>query len=609
MSDFIRETLLGQIIRWTTNNRYLLYLEEQPDFEIPEAYLVQAQQKESVGEPEKCHPEDDHSDEFREHDSSPAEQPTEYMQEPVSLRPLNLERTSTLSQIVSRPDVSKMTTREDLETAYKLASMQQSIKQQQSRPILPLRRDDGTILVDWYTTDDPANPQNWGFWTKFNVVFQIYQYAAIVYMGSAIFSPSEPQIMEIFGVSQSVASLGLGMYVIGYGIGPLFFSPLSEVPRIGRNPPYMISYLIFVLISIPTAMIENVPGLMVLRFLQGVFGSPCVATAGASLGDITNLFLLPYLLFGWAMSGLAGPAVGPIIAGFAVVAEDWHWSMWELLWASAPSFLVFLLCLPETSTATILFRRAQRLRQLTGNKNLKSQSEIGQAELSLKHVAYNALVIPWKINLLDPAILFSSVYTGLVYAIFYSFFEIFPLVYIDIYGMNLGEMGIAFLTVPIGVALAMASYYCFLFWMINPRMRIKGLAAPEKRLIPAIVASVIIPIGLFIFGFASRKSIHWIVPSIGAVLISGGMITIIQCMLLYVAMAYPEYSASLFAGNDFARSSLAFAAILWSGPLFHNLGIGRGCSLLAGLTIGCIGGVVFLYFYGANLRSKSKFAV
>jgi DHA1 family multidrug resistance protein-like MFS transporter len=249
------------------------------------------------------------------------------------------------------------------------------------------------------------------------------------------------------------------------------------------------------------------------------------------------------------------------------------------------------------------------LRKLTGNPNLKSQGEIGQAGLSLRKVAYDALVIPWKINLLDPAICFSSIYTGLVYSIFYSFFEVFPLVFVDIYKMNLGLMGVVFLTVPIGVALAMGCYFCFLFWVVNPNMRTKGPAAPEQRLLPAVIASIIIPVGLFIFGWTSRSSIHWIVPCIGAVLISGGMITVIQCMLLYVAMAYPIYSASLFAGNDFARSSLAFAGIMWSGPLFHNLGIGKGCTLLAGLTIGCIFGVVFLYLQGAKLRARSKFAI
>lgn len=437
----------------------------------------------------------------------------------------------------------------------------------------------------------------------------MYQYVIVVYMGSAIYSASGPQFREIFGVSQSVSSLGLGLYVIGYGIGPLFLSPISEIPAVGRNPPYMVSFLLFVIISVPTAIVNNVSGFMVLRFLQGIFGSPCIATTGASLGDITNLFHLPYLMMGWAMAGFVGPTLGPIIAGFSVVAEDWHWSMWELLWASGPSFVMFLLFLPETSTPTILYRRAQRLRKLTGNKSLKSESEISQSQFSPSQMTYDALVIPWKINALDPAILFTSVYTGLVYSIFYSFFEVFPLVYVDIYGMNLGQMGLVFLAVTIGVAIAGIFLFSFLHFYVNPRMRIKGYEGPEQRLLPAVAGSFIIPIGLFLFGWTSRTSIHWIVPAIGAGLVSAGMISIMNNILLYVALAYPRYSATLFAGNDVVRSTIAFAGIVWTGPLFQGLGIGRGCSLLGGLTIGCIVGILILYFFGANLRARSKFAI
>jgi DHA1 family multidrug resistance protein-like MFS transporter len=28
-------------------------------------------------------------------------------------------------------------------------------------PIVPLKTSDGILLADWYTTDDPANLQNW----------------------------------------------------------------------------------------------------------------------------------------------------------------------------------------------------------------------------------------------------------------------------------------------------------------------------------------------------------------------------------------------------------------------------------------------------------------
>ncbi|ORY09308.1 benomyl/methotrexate resistance protein [Clohesyomyces aquaticus] len=600
--DCFRETQLGQIARWLTNQRILLYPEERSDFQIPRAYLGNS----TFGEPKQQLAPNETSERDNLTGNVAEQAGSIESGESGSLSP---HESPDLARITTRQDMHKICTKEDLEAAYRETTLQQTLKQQESRPIQPTKTSDGTILVTWYTTDDPANPQNWSFLAKSNVVFQMYQYVVVVYMGSAIYSASAPQFMEIFGVSQSVASLGLGLYVLGYGIGPLFLSPLSEIPAIGRNPPYMLSFLLFVIISIPTALINDVPGFMVLRFLQGIFGSPCIATTGASLGDITNLFHLPYLMMGWAIAGFIGPALGPIIAGFSVVAEDWHWSMWELLWASGPSFILFLLFLPETSTPTILYRRAQRLRRLTGNPNLKSESEIEQSNLSPSKMAYDALIIPWKINALDPAILFTSIYTGLVYAVFYSFFEVFPLVFIDIYGMNLGQMGLVFLSVTIGVAVAGIFLFCFLHFHVNPRMRVKGFEGPEQRLIPAVVASFVIPVGLFLFGWTSRSSIHWIVPAIGASLISAGMITIINNILLYVALAYPKYSASLFAGNDVVRSTIAFAGIMWSGPLFRNLGVDKGCTLLAGLTVGCIIGIVVLYGYGAKLRARSKFAI
>jgi len=54
--------------------------------------------------------------------------------------------------------------------------------------------------------------------------------------------------------------------------------------------------------------------------------------------------------------------------------------------------------LPETSSETILLRRARRLRKSTGNTNLKSQSEIDQASLSAKEVAFDALIKPVSVT-------------------------------------------------------------------------------------------------------------------------------------------------------------------------------------------------------------------
>lgn len=77
---------------------------------------------------------------------------------------------------------------------------------------------------------------------------------------------------------------------------------------------------------------------------------------------------------------------------------------------------------------------------------------------------------------------------------------------------------------------------------------------------------------------------------------------------MYLPFTYPKYAASLFAANDLARSSFAFASILFARPMFLALGVSGGVSLLGGLTILCIGGIFIMYFFGASLRARSSFA-
>lgn len=107
------------------------------------------------------------------------------------------------------------------------------------------------------------------------------------------------------GVSAILASLTIAMYVFGCksshlwggykltqnlpdSVGALVFSPLSEVESIGRNVPYIGSLVCFVLISAATARCDHFTGLVILRFAQGVFGSPALATGAASLQDMVS---------------------------------------------------------------------------------------------------------------------------------------------------------------------------------------------------------------------------------------------------------------------------------------------------------------------------------
>ena len=378
---------------------------------------------------------------------------------------------------------------------------------------------------------------------------------------------------------------------------------------IGRNPPYLVTFAIFVILCVPTALVNNFAGLVVLRFLQGYFGSPCLATGGASMGDMYSLFKLPYLLTFWVASATSGPALGPLVSGFSVPAENWRWSLWEILWVAGPVFLLLFFCLPETSTPNILLRRARRLRKLTGHQRLRSKSEIDQSKLTFGEVANDALWKPMQILFQDPAVMFAAVYTSLVYGIYYSFFEVFPLVYIGLYDFNFGQMGLTFLSIAIATALALITYFNYLYFVLGPNIKANGLGPPEQRLVLALYSSFLLPIGLFLFGWTANGRIHWVVSVIGVGIYSVGVFIVLQCIFLYVPLTYPQYAASLFASNDFTRSALAAGAILFARPLYLNLGIGQGISLLGAFTVVCMGGIWVLYFFGANLRARSRFAV
>lgn len=198
------------------------------------------------------------------------------------------------------------------------------------------------------------------------------------------------------------------------------------------------------------------------------------------------------------------PCLGPIISGFSVPVLGWRYSSWELLWLAGPMFFLLFICLPETSADNILLRRARRLRKASGNLSLKSQSELSQKHLSAKSILFDALIKPWEINILDPAVLFSTLYSALTYTIFFSFFEAFPIVYEGIYGFNTGEAGLAFVAAIVGQLLFVPVYMVYLR-IVKARVMRGPPGPPEDRLIPALWACFLLPVGLLIFGMSAVR--------------------------------------------------------------------------------------------------------
>lgn len=156
MADLIREAPLGQLVRYLTNNKYLLYPEEMPDFVCPCSYDGKSTNEVSAGsDTETASPPSGRED------VSSLEKPPTHAGDGTSGDLENLGVQNTLEHATSM---------EDLERALST----QILERPSSKHITPKKLDDGTILVDWYSGDDPGNPQNWSLAKKVYASLQLW---------------------------------------------------------------------------------------------------------------------------------------------------------------------------------------------------------------------------------------------------------------------------------------------------------------------------------------------------------------------------------------------------------------------------------------------------
>jgi DHA1 family multidrug resistance protein-like MFS transporter len=162
----------------------------------------------------------------------------------------------------------------------------------------------------------------------------------------------------------------------------MVWAPISELPAVGRSPVYVVTLVVFVFFQFAVIYAKNFGMLLAFRFLTGVFGSPVLATGGASMGDIWNARVRDYMIAIWGCFAISAPVLGPLVGGFAFSAKGWTWTIWELLWISGFALVLLFFMLPETFAPNILSRRARRIRRITGDQKYASEAEIEIARVA-----------------------------------------------------------------------------------------------------------------------------------------------------------------------------------------------------------------------------------
>lgn len=467
-------------------------------------------------------------------------------------------------------------------------------------------KETGEIIVSWYGDDDPENPYNWPFLYKLWVNLLLFIMTMSVYMGSSIVSPSIPDLAQYFGVSEVVATLSMSLFVWAYGFGPCLLSPITEISWVGRNGPYIVGLGLFTIMQIPNALVNNIAGYMVLRFISGFLGSPVLATGGATVGDIWRIDggFMNGLAF-WGFGACGGPTIGPLLSGYAVQNLGWRWSFWPLLCFNGLVWIVLFFTFPETSGQTILTRRARQLRNQTGNDKYRSRGEIEDRKISLGALLYETLCRPMQLTATEPVLLCSNIYIAYLYGIMYCFFEAFPLTLQGKHGFPLGAMGVAYISGYVGVGITFIVFCIYNLKLVIPRFK-SGKWRPEYRMEPAFIGGLLFPISVFWFGWTTFSAVHWIVPIIAFAFFCAATFLLFQGFLAYIGENFPRFLASAYASNGLFRALVGGAFPLFATQMFNRLTLQGGCSLLGGLAALLIPITIVFYMFGDKLRAMSK---
>ncbi|KAH7353966.1 benomyl/methotrexate resistance protein [Plectosphaerella cucumerina] len=482
-----------------------------------------------------------------------------------------------------------------------------------AKPMIGVKTpDDPDNIVGWDGPDDPENPYNWPAWRKVANCGAISALTFVTPLASSMFAPGVPLLMREFeSRSTTLASFVVSVFVLGFAAGPLLCAPLSEI--YGRLPVYHVCNVLFVIFNIACAVAPNMTSLIVFRFFAGCFGSAPLTIGGGTIADMIVQEKRGGAMAVFSIGPLLGPIIGPVGGGFFAEAAGWRWVFWLLAILSGIISIVMFFVLRESYAMILLKRRTERLRKETGNQDLRSKLDPG---LSPTDFFKRGIIRPLKLLAKSPITQIFAVYIAIAYGYLYLMFTSITQVFIQYYGFTPGTAGLAFLGLGVGSLLGLAFFAGFSDrWLKRKAAQEKaaGLAAgrepgplkPEPRLITLPVGAVLLPAGLFWYGWsANNGSTHWIVPIIGTAVVGLGNLVIFLALQMYLVDAFAIYAASALAANTVARS-VAGAFLPMAGlPMYEKLGLGWGNSLLGFIAVGMIPVSLLIIKYGELLRTK-----
>ena len=426
--------------------------------------------------------------------------------------------------------------------------------------------------------------------------------------------------------SQFEGSLVLSIFILAYAFGPFVLGPLSEV--YGRARVLQLANVFYLIFNTACGFSKNPGQIFTFRFLAGLGGrSAFTSSLTSKCSNRLTTRSAPYTIGGgvladcwtadergrsigiYTLAPLLGPIIAPIIGGFITEYSTWRWTFWAVSIVDGIVQILGVIFLKESYAPVLLRRKSQMIRKSTGNPNWYTKWDI--PDHSDSNAVKLALVRPFMLLGTQPIVQVLALYLAYLYGTMYLFLTTFPALWVGRYHESIGVAGLNYISIGFGFiigAQSTARANDVIYKYLKAR-DINKLGRPEFRLPLLIPSSVLVPGGLFWYGWSAQKNLHWIMPNVGIAIYGIGVKIGTQCIQTYVVDAYPLYIASVGAAATFLRSLAGFGFPLFAPSIYDALDFGWGNSLLAFVAI-ALGtpAPLLLWRYGPYLRARSTYA-
>jgi len=289
---------------------------------------------------------------------------------------------------------------------------------------------------------------------------------------STMVTPALPAIADDFDIPEGfMRQLVMTIFLLGYAQGPFVLAPLSEI--YGRVTVLQYANLIYLVFNTACGFAQTKEQMLAFRFLSGIGGAApqavCRPLSSQCSSHYDRLLLTAIQLCngvladtwrkeergkGQAIYGMLtwiSPCVAPICGAYISQGVSWRWIFWVTSIFTVLVQVTALFFLRETFAPAILAKKAKHIRKaLQGiRKDVVVRTEYETGDRFSK-ILRKRLILPFIMMFTHPATQAPSIYRAYLYGVMYLMLSTFPLVFEEVYDMDVGPASLNYLSMCLG---------------------------------------------------------------------------------------------------------------------------------------------------------------